>query len=169
MDSFYPDFLRKRIAPARHDVVADEVDKELLLSGPDSTGLGREFDGLSAGIRDFLKNKNETGAKDETWARLTEMTGFSLGGFGFFKTRLVMGTYNRERKATILRQFTTDMDALRGGGLRAPIGNRIAHAAAALTWGAINTDKPGEDVLTLADFIPWTNESYDSWTADGEV
>ena len=30
LTSFYPDFLRKRVTPARHDVVAEEVDKELL-------------------------------------------------------------------------------------------------------------------------------------------
>ena len=49
------------------------------------------------------------------------MTGFPLGGFGFFKTRLGVGTYNRERKATILRQFDTEKDALWGGGIRVPI------------------------------------------------
>ena len=61
--------------------------------------------------------------------------GVFSGGFGFFQTRLGMGTYNRERKETALRQFATDKDALWGGGLRVPVGNRIAHAAAALTWG----------------------------------
>ena len=49
-----------------------------------------------------------------------------------------MGTYNRERKATTIRQFTTDKDPLWAGGLRVPIGHRIAHAAAALTWCTIN-------------------------------
>ena len=79
-----------------------------------------------------------------------------------------MGTYNREREATILRQFATDKDALWGGGLRVPIGNRIAHAAAALTWGTINMDKPGEDVITLADCIPFSYEAYDQFKIDGE-
>ena len=134
--NFYPDFLRKRVTPARHSVVADQVDKELLLTATEPVVGGREFSGLSEEIREFIKTTKEgnTG-KDETWTRLTEMTGFSLGGFGFFQTRLGMGTYNRERKATILRQFATDKDALWDSGLRVPIGNRIAHAAAALTWG----------------------------------
>ena len=83
---FYPDFLRKRITPARHDVVAEEVDKELLLTATEPGYGSREFSGLSAEIRDFLKNnKGGNGGKDETWSRLTEMAGFSLGGFGFSK------------------------------------------------------------------------------------
>ena len=129
---------------------------------------GREFAGLSAQIRDFLKNKEDTSAKAETWTRLTEMAGSPVGCFGFCETRLRMGAYNPERKATTLRQFATDKDASWGGGLRVPIGNRIAHAAASLTWGAINTDKPGEDVLTLADCTPFTYDAYDAFTTDGK-
>ena len=167
--NFYPDFLKKRATPARHSAVADQVDKELLLTATEPGAGGREFSGLSEEIREFIKTTKEgnTG-KDETWTRLTEMTGFSLGGFGFFQTRLGMGTYNRERKATILRQFATDKDALRDGGLRVPIGNRIAHAAAALTWGAVNADKPGGDTLTLADCIPHSYEAYDQFSVDGK-
>ena len=149
-------------------MVAEEVDKELPSSSRDHVYGGREFTGLSADIRDFLKNKDDSSAKDDTWARLTEMAGFSLGGFGFFKTRLGMGTYNRERKADILRKFTTDKDALWGGGLRGPIGNRISHDAAALTWGTANTYKLGDDVLTLADCTPFAYEAYDSFTTDGK-
>ena len=122
LSSCYPDCLRKRNTPARNDVVAEDVDKELLLSPRDAPGAGREFTGLSAEIREPLKNMEESGTKDETWARLAEMAGFSLGGFGFFKTRLGEGAYNRERKATILLQFATDKAASRGGGLRAPLG-----------------------------------------------
>ena len=156
------------MATARHDVVAEEVDKELSANVRDTDGMGREFSGLSAEIRGFLKNIDGSNPKDETCNRMTEMAGFSLGGFGFFKTRLGMGTYNRERKATSLRQFNTDKDALRGGGLRVPIGNRIAHAAAALTWGTLYTDKPDEDTATLDDCIPHTYESYESFTPDGK-
>ena len=88
-------------------------------------------------------------------------------GFGFFETRSAMGAYNRERKAAILRKFTNDKDAIWGGGLRVPIGNRISHDAASLTWRTTNTDKPGGDVLTLPDCKPVSYESYDSFTADG--
>ena len=96
------------------------------------------------------------------------MAGFSLGGFGFCKTRLGLGAYSRERNATIPRQFPTEKDALWIGGLRVPIGNRISHAAAALTWGTINADKPGDDALTLADCTPCTYEAYDAFTPDGK-
>lgn len=79
-----------------------------------------------------------------------------------------MGTYNRERKAAILRQFNTDKGSLRGADLLVPIGNRIAHAAAALTWGTLNADNPDEDTVTLADCIPHSYESYESFTHDGK-
>ena len=126
-------------------MVAEEVDKELLLPPHDQGygGGGREFTGSSAEIREFLKNKEETSVNDATWARLTEMAGFSAGRFGCFETRLGMWEYNREWKAAILRKFTTDKDSLWGGGLLSPIGNRVAYAASAMTWGTINTDKPG--------------------------
>ena len=52
---FYPEFLRKRATPARLDVAAEEVDNELLLAAQSTSGEGREFTGLSAEIRDFLK------------------------------------------------------------------------------------------------------------------
>ena len=53
--SFYPDFLRNRNTPAWHDVVPEEVDERLLMSAHDVSGVGLEFTGLSAEIRDFLK------------------------------------------------------------------------------------------------------------------
>ena len=79
-----------------------------------------------------------------------------------------MGEYNRERKESILRQFNTDKDALRVGGLRVPIGSLIAHAAASLTWGTLNADKPEEDTEPLSDCIPHAYESYGSFPTDGE-
>ena len=140
----------------------------MLLNARETDGMGREFVGLSAEIMEFLKNKDGANPKDETWNRLTEMTGFSLVGFGFFKTRLGMGTYNRERNATILRKFNSGKEALRGSVLRVPIGNRIAHAAAALTWGTSHPDKPDEDTATLADCIPQPYESYEPLPPDGK-
>ena len=61
LSSCYPEFLGKRVTPAMHDVVDEEVDKELLVTARDTDGVGRELSGLTAEIRDFLKNKNETG------------------------------------------------------------------------------------------------------------
>ena len=97
------------------------------------------------------------------------MTGFPLGGFGFPKTRMGVATYSRGRKSTILRQFNTDKDALWGGGIRVPIGNRIARAAAALTWGTLNPEKPDEDTATLADCIPHSYEAYEAFSPDGAI
>ena len=79
-----------------------------------------------------------------------------------------MGTYNRERKAAILRHLNNYKDALWGVGFRAPIGNRIAHAAAALTWVTLNTEKPDDEAITLADCIPQSYESFESFTPDGK-
>ena len=79
-----------------------------------------------------------------------------------------MGTLNRERKATIFRQYNTDKDALREGCLRVPIGNRVALSASALTWGALNPDKHDEDTVTLADCIPHSYAAYEAFAPDGE-
>lgn len=105
---------------------ADEVDKELLTDTatnglPQGRGI-TDSSGLSAEIRDFLKLKIENEEKEETCDRLTDRTAFSIGGFGFFQTRLGIGAYNLERKATIIRQFDTEKGALREAGLRAPWG-----------------------------------------------
>ena len=51
MTSFYPDFLRNRVTPALHDVVAEEVDNELLVRARDTDGMGRELSGWAAEIR----------------------------------------------------------------------------------------------------------------------
>ena len=56
-----------------------ELDNELLLAAHDASGVGREITGLSSGAREFLQNKDESGAKEEAWARLVETTGFSIG------------------------------------------------------------------------------------------
>ena len=91
-----------------------------------------------------------------------------MWGFGFFSTKLGMGTYNKERQAAILRSFSTDKDALWGDGLRVPIGNRLARAAAALTWGTITPDKPAEDTVLLSDCVPHSAESYDAFAPDAK-
>ena len=52
--SFYPELLRKRIDPARHDVTAEEVAKELLLNAADQRRAA-DSTGISSEIREFLK------------------------------------------------------------------------------------------------------------------
>ena len=141
---------------------------ELILSPRDSSGVGREFTGLSAEIRDFLKNKEETGAKYNNWTRISDMDGFPLSAVAGFQNTCGAGTYSRGRKAGISSQFKTDKEALWGGGLRAPVGNRFAHASSALTWGAINPDKPGGAVLALADCAPFSYDAYGDFTPDGK-
>lgn len=73
LSSLYPEFIRKRVTPARHDVVAEEVDKELLLNATDFRTPHYDSTGLSAAIRVFLKLQQETGDKAEPWTRLDEM------------------------------------------------------------------------------------------------
>ena len=70
---------------------------------------------------------------------------FLLGGFGFLQTLLGMWGYNGERNETTSLQSAAEKDALWDSGFRGPIGNRISHAEAALTWGTANADKPGGD------------------------
>ena len=52
--------------------------------------------------------------KEGTRNRLTELSVFALAGFGFFETKLARGTYNREKKAFVLRQGNVDKDLLFG-------------------------------------------------------
>ena len=91
LSAFYPEFLRKRVTPARHDVVAEEADKANPLNAADSRTHRYDSAGSSSEIREILKLKQENGDKEETWARLAEMAGFPLGGFGFFGARSVWG------------------------------------------------------------------------------
>ena len=72
---FLSRFFTEAHNPARNYVVAEEVDKELPLAAHDTGGLGREFTRRSFEIRDFVKNKDESGARGATWARLAEMAG----------------------------------------------------------------------------------------------
>ena len=170
--AFYTDFLRQRITQAAHEVASEEVDKELIKetsnTAADHPRGPNEHSGLSSEIRDFSKQKTENEEKEDTCARVAEMTCCPLGGFGYFRMRLGTGTYNRERKPTIMRQFSTVGDALWGAGLRAPIGNRISHSASDLTWGALNVDKPGGEFVTLCGRIQSSAEAYSSVAADGK-
>lgn len=123
--------------------------------------------GISAETREPTKHKTENEDK-EARERLAAMTIFPLGGFGFFNTRLGMGTYNLGRKTTIPRRYDTAKDALWGAGLRAPIGNRIARDAAALTLGTLNADRPVGEFVTLGDCIPRSADTYDAFAPGGK-
>ena len=157
------------VAPARHEVAAEEVDKELpagtALDDADGT---RETPGISAEIIEVLNHKTESEDEEAPWTRLTQMANFSLGGFGFCKTRWGMGTYSRERKTTIPRQYATAKDALRGDGLRAPIVGRISRAAVALSRGTPNAGKHGDEFPTLRGRIPCSAETYEAFAPDGK-
>ena len=67
LSAFYPDFLRRRATPARHEVVDGEVDKYLLTdtSTVGNTNRNQEAARISAGIRDFPKRKTENEDKEE--------------------------------------------------------------------------------------------------------
>ena len=127
LNMLYPDFLRKRAVPEKHLVVPLEVDHSLLME-VDKERVGT--DASNGDIGALLKLKSEKlGEKEETWDKLTELSLFALSGFGFFETKLGTGTYNREKKACILRQGQTDKDWMWENGLRVPISNRIAQGA----------------------------------------
>ena len=54
-----------------------------------------------------------------------------------------------------------------GGGLRVPIGNRIAHESAALTWRTTNSEKIGRGFVTLGGFAHYSYVAYGAFTPDG--
>ena len=165
---FYLEFRGKRVTPTRHDVVSEEADKELLLNASEGRAPHYDSTGLSAEVVEFAKLKEENGDKEDTWARLAEMAGFPLGGFWFFGALLDVRTYNRGRKGATPRQFGAEKDARWGDGLREPIGNRVDHAAATLTWGTLTPEKPGDDCVAPEDCAQFTYEAYDSFPPCGE-
>ena len=128
--SLYHGFLRRRFVPPRHQVVTEDVDRELITDDKDS----KELSSVAA----YLKSNNEEKEeKEEVWIRLNELTKFPIVGFVFFSVRIGDGAYNRERETTVLRQSATDRDALWDDGIRVHIGNRFRHASAALSLGLL--------------------------------
>ena len=110
---------------------------------------------------------NEDG-KEEVWSRLNELSNFALVGFGFFTATVGTGTYNRERKSTVLRHATADRDALWDIGVRVPVGNRFCQASAALTWGCLHEAHPAEDIVLLAGCHPRSQALYDASEPTGK-
>ena len=106
--------------------------------------------------------------KEETWNRLNELTCFELAGFGFSQTPLGVRKYNREKKASIPRQGISDRDRFWDAGIRAPIGRRIAHASASLSWGAIAEGSQAGDILPLSDCVPFTLDAYGDLSHDSK-
>ena len=124
--------------------MTEEIDRELLVQDyKDNKDLA-----LIAALA--AKKQSNEEDKDEVWSRLNELTTFGLVGFGFFTCKLGIGTNNRERKATALRQSALDRDALWGNGIRVPLGNRICHGSAALTWGCLQDTNAHGDMVLLS-------------------
>ena len=142
-------------------MVTEEVDRELLLSD--------DKDAKEPALVAALVKKQETeDDKDEVWSRLDELTTFGLVGFGFFSCKLWIGTYIRERKATISRQSPIGRDALWGSGSLAPLGNRFSHASAALTWGCLQDTNVPDETILLSDRHPRPQETYDTFSPSGK-
>ena len=113
VEGLMPKFARRRSAPANHQVVSDEVDAEMY-DGSDS--------GISSmkGLAEWLKEEKDE-SKDEPLTRLRELSAFALCGFGQFDAPLGIGVYNKERRASLLRQGLTERGRLRGRGVRLPV------------------------------------------------
>ena len=160
VEGLMPRFIRRRSAPAGHQVVSDEVDAEMYEK---ADGDILRFKDLSA-WSESEKDEN----KDDPWTRLNESATFAMCGFVQFSASLAVGVYSKERKSTLLRQGLTERDMLRDQGARAPIGTRISHAAAALQWGSLSSEGiPGETLL-VGDFTPWTQDAYDKYQPDAK-
>ena len=162
----YPDFLRKRVVPEKHMVVPLEVDHSLLME-VDKERIG--IDASNGDIGALLKLKTEKlDENEETWNKLTELSLFALSGFGFFETKLGAGTYNRGKKACILRQGQTEKDWMWENGLRIPISSRIAQGGASLNWSCLSESTAHEDAILLGDCTPYSLDAYESFVADNK-
>ena len=100
--------------------------------------------------------------KEDVWNRLREMACFALSGFGFFETSLVTCTYNRAKNASIIRQGVTDKDRYWDSGLRAPIGDRVSHDGAALSFGTILGGAQNDESLLLVGCGSLAVHAYDA-------
>ena len=153
-----PQFVRRRSAPAAHQVITDEVDAGMYESKPGEVSDMRELASL-------LKAGKEDN-KDEPWARLNELSTFALFGFGQFDAKLAIGVYNKERRSTLQRQGLAERDRLWDRGVKVPIGTRIDHSSATLHWGALSSEGASDDALLASDFIPWAQDSYGLYRPD---
>ena len=158
VEQLTPQFVRRRSAPAAHQVITDEVDAEMYEARSGEVSDLRELASL-------LKEEMED-SKDEPWTRLNELSTFALCGFGQFGAKLAIGFCNKERKSTLQRQGMTESDRLWDRGARVPIGTRIAHSSSTLQWGALSSEGTSDDALLVGDFIPRTQESYDKSQPD---
>ena len=160
VEQLMPQFVRRRSAPSAHQVITDEVDAEMYESRAGEVSDLRELASL-------VKAEKED-SKDEPWARLNELSTFSLCGFGQLDAKLAIGVYNKERKATLQRQGLTEGDRLWDRGIRVPIGTRLAHSSATLHWGALSSEGTSDDALLVSDFLPWAQDSYGRYQPDGK-
>ena len=160
--SLYHDFLRKRVPPPRHPAVTEEIDRELPIT--------EDKDPKELSLADALVKKPNTidDEKEDHWGRLGELTTFDMVGFGFPDRKIGTGTYNRDRKADVLRQPATDRDALWGAGIRVPIGDRFSRASASLTWGCLQESNVPGNALLLSDFLHRPKDSYGSFAPTGK-
>ena len=131
--------------PAGNEVATEEVDAEILAGATLAYADGtRETPAISAGIREFTKRKNEGGDKKGNWARLAEMESFSFRWPQFLQNKVSHGylQHGRQSNDPLTVRYRKRRPA--GRWFTGPVGDRVAHAAAALTCGTLNADKPGE-------------------------
>lgn len=83
--TLYPDFIRRRFGPPRHQVVTEEIDRELLLT-EDKGPIGRAL------VDALVKKQSNEDDKDDVSSRLNELATFVLVGFGFSTCKVGTGT-----------------------------------------------------------------------------
>ena len=68
-----------------------------------------------------------------------------------------------KRRATMQRPGLAERDRPWGEGDRVPIGISIAHAASTLHRGSLTSGDIPEDALSVSEFGPWAQDSYDKY------
>ena len=99
-NALLPGFHRRRPVPSLHQVATGKVDRELMMHRATS------YHGLFGDLSSLKRDKEDE--KGDTWNRLGELETFALFGFGFFKTLIGDGDYNKERMPTAVRQSATE-------------------------------------------------------------
>ena len=102
LDALLPGFHRRRSVPPLRQVVAEQVGHELMMRRDIS------YRGLFGDLSSLRKDKEDE--KGDAWNRLGVLDTVAMSGFGFFKTLIGDGEYNKARRPTTIRQSAPERD-----------------------------------------------------------
>ena len=98
-----------------------------------------------------LADKWEGYVEETKLPSLSELTVFSLRGFGTFATHLGTGVYGSELEITLKRQSLSSNPMIWSSRIKCPITNRVAKGSANISWGCDDTKFAEDSCLFVWD------------------